>query len=190
MALDYIVEKSQSTAFSAQRAVAYTGEVGVTVELSTVEHSHNADIFHVAILHNGVKNDFTVQVNVLQLVPCYSLQKLRHRENSPCAEPATHVVARYVVEHRVVRYLEDVVLQLLQIAHTQHLCMCLRIAEDEISEAHVLLHNVAQVDTHGLRVLVYEMKMLRFSLRPVGSLAALEYQRHVLILLTDGTEQL
>ena len=65
MALNDIVEKGQSTPFPAQRAVADTCEVGITVELHTVEHGHHAKIFHVAITHNGLEYNLSVCVNIL-----------------------------------------------------------------------------------------------------------------------------
>ena len=65
MPLDDVVEKGQSAAFSAQRAVANACEVGIAVELHAVEHGHHADIPHVAIAHNGIENNLSVCVNIL-----------------------------------------------------------------------------------------------------------------------------
>ena len=150
MALYYVVEEGQSAAFSAKRAVADTCKVGVAVELSAVEHGHDAYVLHVAILHNGLKDNLAVKVNILQLVPRNVLQKLRNGEYRPGTQPSAHVVSGYVIEHRVVRYLEDVVLQLLQRAHAHHFLVRLRVAEYEVAEAHVLLHESAQVEVHLL----------------------------------------
>ena len=65
MALDNIVEKCQSTPFSAQRSIADTCEVGIAVELHAVEHGHHAKVFHVAIAHNGLEDNLSVCVNIL-----------------------------------------------------------------------------------------------------------------------------
>ena len=68
--------------------------------------------------------------------------------------------------------------------------MRLRVAEDKVAEAHVLLHDVAQVNAHGLGVLVDEVEVLRLGLRLVLCFAALEYQRYVLVVLAYGAQQL
>ena len=110
VSLDDVVQEGQSAPLASQRAVADAGEVGIAVELQTVEDSHHTDVLHPAVLHNGVEDNLPVGIHVLQLVPGDVLQECRHGEDGPCAEPAAHVVARDVVEHRVVRHLEDVVL--------------------------------------------------------------------------------
>ena len=89
-------------------------------------------------------------VDVLQLVPRDMLEEGRDGEYRPRAEPSADVVAADVIEHRVLRYLEDVVLQLLQRAHAEHLLVGRGVAEDEVAEAHVLLHETVEVDVHLL----------------------------------------
>ena len=190
MALDDVVQKRQATALAAQRALADAGEVGVAVELQTVEDSHDTDVLHAAILHDGVEDNLAVGVDILQLVPRNGLQELRHGEDGARTEPAAHVVARDVVEHRVVGNLEDVVLQLLQRRHAGNLLTGHRVAEDEVAKAHVLLDERAQVDIHLLRVLVYEVEVFALSFLLVGYLRALQDERHILVAATNLTEQL
>ena len=60
------------------------------------------------------------------------------------------MVTRDVIEHRVVRNGEDIILQFLQVPHPHDLVMCLGIAEDEITEAHVHGQEVPQIDVHLL----------------------------------------
>ena len=150
MPFDDIVQKGQAAPFAAQRAFAYARKVGILVVAVTVEHCHNALIFHLPILHDGVEDDVPVHVYILQFVPRNVLQKGRHGEYGSCREPSAHVVARHVVEHRVVGYVEDVVLQLLQVAYTHHGCVGMWVAEDEVAKAHVLFQQLAQVAGHGL----------------------------------------
>ena len=160
MRLDDIVEEGEATPLAPERAVADAREVGVAVELATVEDRHHADVLHVAVLHNGVEDDLAVRVNVLQPMPRDLLQELAHGEDGTGAEPARDVVARDVVEHGVGRDLEDVVLQLLQRADARYLLVGVRVAEHEVAKAHVLLDEVAQLHGEHLGVLVHEMEML------------------------------
>ena len=95
-----------------------------------------------------------------------------------------------MIEHGVAWDLEDVVLQFFQAADAHHLLVCPGITEDEISEAHVLFEQVAEVHAHLLRVLVYESEAFRFRLLPVVALRALYDQGQVFVFLSDGTEQL
>ena len=138
--------------------------MGITVELQTVEDSHDADVLHAAVLHDGIEDNLSVGIDILQLVPRYRLQKLRDGEDGTGAEPAADMVARDVVEHGVVGHLEDVVLQLLQCRDACHLGFRLGVTEHEVTEAHVLLDELAQIDVHLLRVLIDEAEMLRLRL--------------------------
>ena len=135
-----IVKESQTSTLSSERTVADAGEVRVRVELHTVEHSHHTDVLHVAILHDGVEDNLTVSGDVLQTFPRDFLQEVRHGEDGTRREPAAHVVARDMIEHRVVRNAEYVVLQFLQVMYAHNLRLRLRVAEYEVAEAHVLLH--------------------------------------------------
>ena len=190
VALDDIVEKSQSTPLSAKRALSYAGKVGVAVELQPVEYGHYAYVLHPAVLHYGVEDNLAVGVNVLQLVPRDVLQECRYREDGPRGQPSAHVVSRHVVAQRVGGNLEDVVLQLLEARHAGYLLMCLRVAEHEVAEAHVLLHQAVQVYVHLCRVLVYEVESLFYGLLPVHSFAGVENQRHVLVASPYLSQQL
>ena len=114
MTLDDIIEECQATTFAAQRALADAGEVGIAVELQSVEHSYHADVLHPSVLHNGIEDNLSVSIHILQLMPCNVFQELTYREDGTCTEPAAHVIAANVVHQRVVGYLEDIVLQLFQ----------------------------------------------------------------------------
>ena len=76
MLLDDVVEKRQSPALAAQRAVAYPRKVGVGVEAVFVEHGDNAEVLHVAVCHDGIENNLAVLLHVRQPVPCDVLQEL------------------------------------------------------------------------------------------------------------------
>ena len=80
------------------------------------------------------------------------------------------MVTRYVIQHRVVWYFKNVVLQFLQRSNTCHLFLGLWVAEDKVAESHVFLHQVVQVNVHLCRVLVDEMEALSLGLLLVGYL--------------------
>ena len=176
MCLDDVVEESQATALASKRTLAYSCKVRVSVKFHAVEHSHYAQILHVAILYYGIEDDFAVSSNVLQTVPRYLLQILRYREYGACRQPTAHVIARDMIEHRVVWNLEDVVLQLLQRVYAHYLSLGLRVAEYEVAESHVFLHDCTQVDRHLLRVLVDKTEALCLCLFAIGTLRTFHYR--------------
>ena len=189
MTLDDIVEESQTSTLASQRAFTDTGEVGIAVELQTVEDGDNTDILHPTILHDRIEDNLTVHIHILQLMPGDMLQERRHREDGTCRQPTAHVVARDMIAQRVGRNLEDIVLQLLQRGDTGNLFLRNRVTEDEIAKAHVFLDELTQVDIHLLRVLVNEMELLRLSLLTVLRLRALENQWHILVVAANLMKQ-
>ena len=76
MALDDIVQEGQATALTAQRTLTDAGEVGIAVELQSVEHGHHTDILHASVLYDGIEDNLTVGIHILQLVPRDLLQEL------------------------------------------------------------------------------------------------------------------
>ena len=71
---------------------------------------------------------------------------------------------------RICGNLEDIILQVLQRGNTGYLLFCLRVTEDEIPEAHVLLHQMMQVHIHLRRVLIDEMEAFSLGLLTIGRL--------------------
>ena len=71
-----------------------------------------------------------------------------------------------------------------------NLLVGLRIAEDEVAKAHVFLHEVAQVHAEHLGILVDELKAFSFGPLTVGRLGALHDKRHILVLASDGLQEL
>ena len=189
MSLDDVVEECQTASLASQRTFAYACKVRVSVKFHAVEHSHYAQILHVAILHDGVEYDFAVGGDVLQAVPRYLLQILRYRENGSCRQPTAHVIARDMIEHRVVWNLEDVVLQFLQRVYAHYLGLGLGVAEYEVAESHVLLHDCTQVDRHLLRVLVDKTEALCLCLFAIGTLRTFHYQRQIRVVLVYIAQQ-
>ena len=189
MSLYYVVEKCQTSALASQRPLAYAGEMAVGVELVAVELSHHSDILHLSILHNGLEDNLSVGIHVLQLVPCDMLEESRYGEYGAGTEPTAHVVATDMIEHRVIWYLEDIVLQFFQRTDTSYLLASLRVTEDEVTESHVLFNEQSEVDVHRLRVLVNKQEIFFLRLQAVVRLCTLQNQRNILVTATYFTEQ-
>ena len=162
----------------------------VGVELIPAEKGHHTDILHPSVLHDGIEDNLTMGIHILQFLPCHGLQECRHGEDRPGTQPATHVVAGDMIEHRIVRYQEDIILQLLEVTDTGDLLMGLRVTEDKVAEAHVLLQQLTQVDIHLLAVLVHKLIPILLRLLPIGTLTALQDQRDIGVAGTDGMEKL
>ena len=194
------VEKGQSASFSAERTVADTRKMGIFVETASVEHSHDSEIFHVAILHNRVENNLSRRIDILQLRPLDRLEELRNGENRPRRQPSADVVARHMVEHRLVGNLENAVLQLLQILHTGNflavdfLEMFLveinrRIAENEVAETHVFFDDPLQVEAHLLRVFIDKMKTFGLGFLTILAFGTLHDERQKFVVGTNRPKQ-
>ena len=147
--------------------------MGIAVELHSVEHRHDTDILHVAIAHDGVEDDLSMRIYILQFAPRYLLQESRNGKDAARREPSAHVVSPDVVEHRVVGNLENTVLQFFERSHSGHLLVGLGIAEDEVAESHMLFHESAQIEAHLLRVFIHEPKALCLGLRAILCLGTL-----------------
>ena len=51
------------------------GKVGILVKLHAVENSHYTDVFHVTILHDGIEDNLSVSIHILQFLPGNMLQE-------------------------------------------------------------------------------------------------------------------
>ena len=95
-----------------------------------------------------------------------------------------------VVAERVCRQSEDVVLQLLQVVYASYLLHRVWIAEDEIAKTKMFGHQILEILIDHLGVLVDEGSLALVGIRFLVALAGVEHQRHILIHLTNGTQQL
>ena len=75
MTLDDIVQESKTSTLSAQGSFTDAGKVGILVKLHAVENSHDTDVFHVTILHDGIEDNLSVRINILQFLPGNMLQE-------------------------------------------------------------------------------------------------------------------
>ena len=146
MTLDDIVKKCQTTSFTAERALADTCEVTISIKLHAIEYSHHTDVLHTTILHDGIEDNLSVSIDILEFMPGNVLQESRDREDGTGTEPTAHVVARHMVEHRVTGNLEDIILQFLERTDARHLLLGCRVTENKVTKTHVLLDKLMQID--------------------------------------------
>ena len=189
MALDDVVDEGNATSLASERTVADAGKVGIAVEAVAVEHCHHTLVLHATVSNNGIEDDLAVLVHVLQRIPCDVFQEFGDREQGTRPQPARHVVATDVVEERLSRHGEDVVLQVLEVSDASHLLHGDRVAENEIAETEIALHQFAQIHVHLLRVLVDERCLALLSPFSTLRLGAFQNQRHELVLPADGRKE-
>ena len=87
------------------------------------------------------------------------------------------------------RYMEDDILQFLQVPYTSHFFQGMRIAEHEIAETEIVGHDVAQVHIHLLGVLIHKTCFILADILPVVHLCRLENQRNKRIMLANFGHQ-
>ena len=95
-----------------------------------------------------------------------------------------------VVEQRLARQREDVVLQLLEVVDAGNLLASNRVGEHEVAKAEILSHHVAQVHIHLLRVLVDEVVATALGTFSILGLGAVHDERYVWVIVADGTKEL
>ena len=75
MTLDDIVQESKAPTLSAQGSFTDAGKVGILVKLHAVENSHNTEVLHMTILYDGIEDNLSVRINILQFLPGNMLQE-------------------------------------------------------------------------------------------------------------------
>src|SRR5574344_93835 len=134
----YIIEKGQASTLATQRAFADTCKMRITVETITAEYCNDAQVLHLTILNNSIEYYLSVSINILQTMPCDILQKCGNRKYCTSAQPTRHVVARHMIQHRIIRDIKNIILKFFQIMHTQYLFVRFWITKDEIAKNEML----------------------------------------------------
>src|SRR5574344_2648046 len=87
MFLDDIIDECQTTAFSSQGPVAYSRKIGIAVETVTLEDGDYSLILHDAVFDDGIEDNLTVRIDILQGMPRNLLQKIGNREHGTRTKP-------------------------------------------------------------------------------------------------------
>ena len=188
MATKQVVYESEAASFASQTAFSDTGKIAVLVETFTLEDCHNTLILHPSIGNNGVKDDCTMSIDVLQTFPRNALQELGNGEECSRGKPATHVIVGNMIEETSCGKRHDVVLQVLQVVKSRHFLHRVWIPEDEIAETEVVAKVVAKVHINLLRVLVDETCVTFLGKFCILSLARIEDEGHVRVASSDGAK--
>src|SRR5574344_349867 len=64
-----VIQKSQTTPFASQRTVTDTGKMSILIKLHSIKDSNDTYVLHVPILNDGIKNNLTVSIYILKLMP-------------------------------------------------------------------------------------------------------------------------
>ena len=188
MATKQVVYESEAASFASQTAFSDTGKIAVLVETFTLEDCHNTLILHPSIGNNGVENDGTMCIDVLQTFPRNAFQEFRNGEECSRGKPTTHVIVGDMIEETSCGKRHDVVLQVLQVVQSRHFLHRVGVSEDEIAETEVVAKVVAKVHINLLRVLVDETCVTFFSEFSILSFARIKDEGHVRVASSDGAK--
>ena len=188
MATKQVIYESEAASFASQTAFSDTGKIAVLVETFTLEDCHNTLILHPSIGNNGVENDGTMCIDVLQTFPRNAFQEFRNGEECSRGKPTTHIIVGNMVEETSCGKCHDVVLQVLQVVQSRHFLHRIRVSEDEIAEPEVVAKVVAKVHINLFRVLVDETCMTFLGKFGILSFARIEDEGHIWITSTNGAK--
>ena len=160
----------QAASLAAQRAVADAGEVAVLVEAFLLVDGHHAGILHFPVAHDDVEDELPRLVHVGVLVGIVRLQDFGGREHGARVEEARKMVVRQVVAQGVVRNLENLFLQILQVLDAKQFPVRVGVVDDEVAEAEVL---------HDLRLQVLRVAFGAFRDERCAQLPGIAFVLHL-----------
>ena len=184
------VDKRQATALATERALADARGITVAVEAVFVELCHHATVFHLAILHNQVEKQLAHGWCLADVAEVVHLHHLRYRKQGARIQPTRNVVMPRMVEQRVCRNLENIVLQFLQIMNAHNLLAGGGVDDYEVAEAEVLHYGVAQVHWQLFAVFVEECAVKLLHVGGVLHIARLDDDGQIGILAPQVSRQL
>ena len=66
MFLDDVVDEGDATSFSSERTLTDSCKIGILVETVFMEHRHHSLVFHLSVSDDGIKNDLSVSIHILE----------------------------------------------------------------------------------------------------------------------------
>ena len=158
MPLDHRVHKSQTTTFRAHAARTDAGKITILVKHLRPELRHYTAVLDTPVVQNSLMDDTFLFGHVRQseMPRVTRFHVLRQREQSAAVQPTRHIVVRHMIQERLVRDVEHLVLQLLQILARHHHLAGLGVAETEITEAKTFGYLRPQVQQQRLTLFVQE----------------------------------
>ena len=189
MTLNNVVDEGYATPFSSKRTITYSSKVTITVEAITMEHSHHTLVFHLSVLHDGIENDLAVFVEVGILLPLNAPEEVGYREQGTRGKPARYIVMRNMIDERIGRECEDIVLQLFKVTHTPYLVHRLGVTEDEIAETEVVRYQMLEIDRKFLGIFIEEGDVKLMCLFRQMRFRGLHDKWQEGVFLTNGRQQ-
>ena len=185
--------KRQTPALSSQRTVAYTGKVTIFVEALLLIDCNNTGILHPTVLHDQVENQLARLIHILVVAHIHTLQHLCRRKHGTGIEEAGKMVTTQMINQRIVRYLKDLLLQILQVLDAHDLLLRLWIQDDEIAETKTLHDLLPQILRITLGIFVDKGSSQFFRIHFVACLRRFQDKRddqaglpHILPELVSG----
>ncbi len=147
-------DERQASALSSQRTVSDTGKIAVFVETLLLIDRNDTGVLHPAILNDQVENQLTRLIHILVVAHIHTLQHFCRRKHGTGIEEAGEMVTAQVVNQRIVGYLKDLLLQVLQILNAHDLFFRLRVQDNEVAETETLHDLLPQILRVTLGILV------------------------------------
>ena len=170
--------KGQTSTLSSQRTFADTGKVTVFVETVFLVDGYYTGVLHPAVLHDQVENQFTSLIHIFIVAHIHPFQYLCGRKHGTRIEEAREMVARKMVDQRIVGDLEDFLLQILQVFDTHNLFLCLRIKDHEVAEPETLHDLLTEILRVTLRILIDKRSSQLFCIYLIARLGRLQDKRN------------
>ncbi len=150
------VDERNAAALASERPLPYAGKVAVTVETLTLELGHHTAVFHFAIFDNEVEKQLSHGRSLVDVAEAVHLHHLRYWEQGARVEPARNVIFLSVIQQRLGRNVENVVLQLLEAADTHYFAARVGVADYEVAKAEVVHYGLPEIDGQLFAVFVEE----------------------------------
>ena len=170
--------KRQAPALSSQRTVAYTGKVTIFVEALLLIDCNNTGILHPTVLHDQVENQLARLIHILVVAHIHTLQHLCRRKHGTGIEKAGEMVTAQMVNQRIIGYLKDFLLQILQVLDAHDLFLRLGIQDDEVAETETLHDLLPQILWVTLGILVDKRSSQLFCVHLVARLRRFQHERN------------
>ena len=187
--LDDGVDKCQAAPFAAKGPLSDTRKVAVMVKSILAEHCHHATVLHLAILDYQLKEQLSRCRCIGDRHEAVTLDNLGYREERSAIQPARNIVVGGMQIQRPVGYIENVLLQALEVAYTHYLVAGLGVSDDEVAEAEVRHNCLTKVHWQLLGVLIQEYPADTRHLYSIRRLRRLYNQRQVWVALAQIARQ-
>ena len=171
-------DKRKASSFSSQRTVSDTGEVAVLVKAFLLVDRNDTGILHPPVLYDQVENQLPRLIHILVVAHVHTLQHLCRRKHGTGIEKAGEMVTAQMVNQRIIGYLKDLLLQILQVLDAHDLFLRLGIQDDEVAETETLHDLLPQILWVTLGILVDKRSSQLFCVHLVARLRRFQHERN------------